>query len=212
MWRETSSAVAARRSHSDGADSHRSPTLHGGISRGFTLIEIIVGFVIGAFAISLFTTLILPQLTRSAEPMFQVRAAELAQSILEEAASRRYDENSAVGGTPPCNSAGAPVCTPSGSLGVDAGETNRSNFDDVDDYNAFCSADNNVQDIFGSDITASGQFAGFSFRFCVDYDGDYDAALNEAGINEFDAKLLSVTVTPPAPAVPLSISMYRSNY
>ncbi|MBT8139227.1 MAG: type II secretion system GspH family protein [Gammaproteobacteria bacterium] len=187
-------------------------TNHRRHTSGFTLIEVIVGFVIGAFAIGLFTTLILPQLTRSTEPLFQVRAVELAQSILEQAAARQYDENTAVGGSPPCSSTGAPACTASGSLGPDTGETNRSNFDDIDDYDAFCFADNNIQDIFGNDISASGEFARFSFRFCVNYDGNYNGTLDEAGIDELRAKLLTVTVNPPRPAVPISISMYRGNY
>ncbi|NNC54712.1 MAG: prepilin-type cleavage/methylation domain-containing protein [Pseudomonadales bacterium] len=173
----------------------------------------IIGFVIGAFAIALFTSLIVPQLTRSTEPLFQVRAAELAQSILEEAASRRYDENTAVGGSPPCNAAGAPACTASGALGTDgAAETNRGNFDDIDDYDSFCDSDNNIQDVFGNDISASGEFARFSFRLCVNYDGNYNGTLDEAGADEFGAKLMTVTVNPPAPAIPLSISMYRGNY
>ena len=172
-------------------------------SRGFTLVEIIVGLVLSTVAISLVATLILPLFERSTGPVFQIRAAELAQSILDDAMSRRYDEASPVGGTPPCT-----VATCSATLGADAGEVNRGDFDDVDDFNAFCGSSNDVQDVFGNDLSAL--FNGYSFEVCVAYDGNYNGTLNEAG--EIDAKVITVTVTPPIQASIVSISAYRGNY
>jgi len=121
---------------------------------------------------------------------------------LDDAMSRRYDEESPVGGSPPCT-----LATCSATLGADAGEVDRGDFADVDDFNIFCGASNSVQDVFGDPSTL---FNGYSFEVCVAYDGNYNGTLNEAG--EIDAKVITVTVTPPIQASVVSISAYRGNY
>lgn len=179
-------------------------------SFGFTLIEIIVGLVISSIAISLVATVIFPLFARSVEPVFQIRAAELAQSILDDALSRRYDEATPLGGFPACSALSIPACSSVADLGIDAGESDRGDFDDVDDFNHFCASDNAIQDAFGVDLTAADGFANFTFRVCVAYDGNYNGVVNEA--DEINAKLITVTVTPPVQATAIEISAYRGNY
>lgn len=174
--------------------------------RGFTLVEIIVGLVLSSVAVSLVATLIFPLYERSVGPVFQIRAAELAQSILDDALSRRYDEATPLGGSPACSAITVPAC--SVVMGFDAGESDRGDIDDVDDFNAFCSGNFAVQDIFGVDVSA--QFNNYSFQVCVGYDGNYNGILNEA--NEMNAKLITVTVTPPQQASVVTVSAYRGNY
>ncbi|MGB2272436.1 MAG: type IV pilus modification PilV family protein [Pseudomonadales bacterium] len=178
-------------------------------SLGFTLVEIIIGLVLSTLAISLVATAIFPLLTRSVEPIFQIRAAEIAHSILDDALSRRYDEASPLGGTPVCSPLTLP-CTAAASLGIDAGETHRGTFDDVDDFNRFCSSDNDIEDVFGNNLSLEGFARGYTFRVCVGYDGNYNGVTNQAG--ELNAKLITVTVTPPMQASPVIISAYRGNY
>ena len=179
------------------------------VNQGFTLIEIIVGLVISTLAISLVAIIILPLLTRSVEPIFQIRAAEIAQSVLDDVMSRRYDETTPLGGSPICSAATNP-CTPVASLGIDIGESHRGTFDDVDDFHHFCNADNDIEDVFGSNLTANGFTRGYTFRICVGYDGNYNGVINQAA--ELNAKLITVTVTPPSQASPVDISVYRGNY
>lgn len=181
-------------------------------SLGFTLIEIIVGMVISTIAISLVATLILPLFARSVEPVFQIRAAELAQSILDDVLSRRYDEATPLGGFPACSASTVPPCSSVAALDADAGESNRGNFDDVDDYNVFCASDNVIQDVSGVDLTDADGFANFMFRVCVAYDGNYNGVVNESEANEISAKLITVTVKPPVQATEIQISAYRGNY
>ena len=178
-------------------------------SQGFTLVEIIVGLVISTLAISLVAIIIFPLLTRSVEPIFQIRAAEIAQSVLDDVMSRRYDEATPLGGSPICSAATIP-CTSVASLGIDVGESHRGTFDDVDDFHHFCNADNDIEDVFGSNLSASGFTRGYTFRVCVGYDGNYNGVINQAA--ELNAKLITVTVTPPSQASPVVISVYRSNY
>ena len=45
---------------------------------------------------------------------------------------------------------------------------------------------------------------------CVGYDGNYNGVTNQAA--EQNAKLITVTVTPPMQASPVVISVYRANY
>lgn len=76
------------------------------VATGFTLIELIIGVVVLAFAFSLIATLIFPQAIRSAEPVLQVRAANLAQAFVEEIQGKAFDDNSAQsGGTLRCGEA-----------------------------------------------------------------------------------------------------------
>lgn len=173
-------------------------------SAGFTLVEIIVGLVISSIAVSLVATLIFPLYARSVEPIFQIRAAELAQSILDDALSRRYDEATPTGGSPPCDAAS---CTAAGALGLDGAEVNRGDFNDVDDFNIFCGPDNDAQDVNGEVIA---ELANYTVSVCVAYDGNYNGVVNEAG--DTNAKLITVTVMPPVQASVVEISAYRGNY
>lgn len=176
---------------------------------GFTLVEIIIGLVLSTLAISLVATVIFPLFTRSVEPIYQIRAAEIAQSILDDAMSRRYDETSPVGGSPVCSATTVP-CTVVASLGIDSGESHRGSFDDVDDFHRFCNADNDIEDVFGNNLSVEGFTRGYTFRVCVAYDGNYNGISNQAG--ELNAKLITVTVTPPTQASAVVISAYRGNY
>jgi MSHA pilin protein MshD len=175
-------------------------------SAGFTLVEIIVGLVISSIAVSLVATLIFPLYARSVEPVFQIRAAELAQSILDDALSRRYDQATPAGGSPPCDAAS---CTAAGALGREGLEADRGDFNDVDDFNIFCGPDFDPQDVNGEVIA---ELDNYKVSVCVAYDGNYNGVLNEAAADEINAKLITVTVTPPVQASVVEISAYRGNY
>ncbi|TDF34527.1 type II secretion system protein [Alteromonadaceae bacterium M269] len=73
--------------------------------KGFTLIELVIGIVAFAIVITLVTGLILPQASRSIDPIFQVRATELAQGLLSEINAKAFDEssNQSIGGSVRCN-------------------------------------------------------------------------------------------------------------
>ncbi|RJG49981.1 type IV pilus modification PilV family protein [Motilimonas pumila] len=61
---------------------------------GFTLVELVVGIVVMAVAFTIITTMLVTQSRDSIDPLHQMRAAELAQSVLNEIVGRSYDENS----------------------------------------------------------------------------------------------------------------------
>lgn len=105
-------------------------------SGGFTLIEIIVGIVVLAIALVLITSIIVPTARQSVTPVYQMRAAELGQAMLNEILSMSFDQNSQRDGSRErCGKPdGSNPCTPENEFGPDAGETSRATFNDVDDY------------------------------------------------------------------------------
>jgi MSHA pilin protein MshD len=174
------------------------PADHGKIAaaRGFTLIELVVGITLMAIVFMLLMQLIAPAVFRSAEPLVQQRAASLAESLMEEILSKRYDELTPEGGLPPCT-------TCSTILGAD-GET-RANFDDVDDYNFYCNSPTPFAIINADDVVVAA-YSGFTMRICVDYDGGYNG-----GATGQAAKRITVTITPPR-YVPIVFTAYRANF
>lgn len=165
-------------------------------AKGFTLIELVVGMVVFAVAMSMLLSVILPQAQRSVDPILQIRAAKLANSLLREIQAKQFDANS----TP---SAGCSVatCTPSANFGA-AGQ-NRDDFSDVDDYHGF---------VINGSLLASGEqyadiYTGYSLGVSVIYDGNY-IGVDDGNIN---AKLITVTVTMPNDEA-ISFATYRGNF
>ena len=161
---------------------------------GFTLIELIIFIVvIGVATAGLFAALN-SGVVNSVDPMYQVRALELAQAQVDEILGRRYDENSPSGGVPACGSLGGVACTPAGSLGAEAGEGSTNQFDDIDDFD-------------GLSVNAPAPFTGFTIAVVVSYAGTDLTGLP----TDESAKLITVTVTPPV-GNPVTLSTYRGNF
>ncbi len=135
---------------------------------------------------------------QSATPILQVKAAELGQAYLEEIMLRRFDENSPAGNGKRCRSTSAPFC--STTLGLDPGETSRSDFDDVDDYAVI----NNEapRDINGN---LRPGFSGFSVDVSVFYAG------SDLGLANNDMKRVEVTITTPE-SNRFVFSQYKGNF
>jgi len=175
-------------------------------ARGFTLIELVVGITLVAIAVTLLAKLIVPAVRQSAEPLVQQRAASLAEALMDEILSKRYDENTPDGGVPPCSALTIPCST---TLGPDAGET-RPDYDDVDDYNAYCGAGVTVT---GADGVALSNYSSFRMSICVTYDTTYTGVAQSA--KRITVTVLPGTPTSGPPAVtppPLIFTAYRMNF
>ena len=185
--------------------------------KGFTLVELIIGLVVLAVAMTLFVSLIVPQAIRSVDPIFQVRAAELGQSLIREISSKHFDENSSrTGGFLRCNEGTA--CTVINSVtNSNIEEVSRDLFDDVDDYNGlFVSASEFKQNALGQDIKIDNvdPYAGFSVSVSVFYDdnmdGIDDVIANGSGYVG-NTKFIKVTIITPNDE-DIIFSTYRANY
>lgn len=189
------------------------------VAGGFTLLELVAGIALFALVLLLITGAFLPVLNKQTQPIYQVRAAELAQTMLQEALARSYDENSdrtgqtVAGRYPYCGNidavnaaieASSGIC--SAVLGAENGEA-YPDFNDVDDFNLYC----NVP-ITGS---AFAQLQGLDTSLYEDYRiqvcVENAPELLGLTVRTDVAKKITVTVTTPAGEA-LPFTSYRSNY
>ncbi|WP_350602640.1 type II secretion system protein [Pseudoalteromonas sp. SMN1298-MNA-CIBAN-0114] len=177
--------------------------------KGFTLIELIIGIVMFAIALSIITALIAPQAKKSAEPIIALRASEFGQSLMNEIQSKSFDEHSdrsapfrRCGET----TLGAEPCTAEGDLGVDnlgAGLETRTSYNDVDDYIALSN-----QPITNSLGEVLSEYSDFNLVVTAEYDSDF----NESTINDGTTfKRITIEVTSPLGEV-YGFSAYKGNY
>lgn len=184
---------------------------------GFTLIELVIGIIVFSIALVLFTSLIVPQAIRSVDPIFQVRATELGQSLINEIASKSFDEESdRTGGSTLCSQTVAPLCTTSDDFGAEEGFSNRENFNDVDDYDGLSESDGGIKNTLNEDVTIgdANLYQGFTAAVFVVYDDNMngvDDALDSGGNYIGKTKLITVTITTPNNENIL-FSTFRSNY
>jgi len=157
---------------------------------GATLVELVITIVIIGVAIAGVVGAFSLIAGRSADPLNQTRAVALAQLYMDEILSRKYDDNTPVGGVPK-----QPGCT------INTEEANRADYDDVDDYNAI--SDAAPQNAEGTPLTAD--YSGFRVSIIVQCAG------GEVGLPPADAKRVDLTVTDPG-GQGYSFSVYRANY
>jgi MSHA pilin protein MshD len=140
-------------------------------TRGFSLIELVITIVIISIALTALSSSLFSAVGRNADPMWQVKATHLAQAYLDEILSMRYQEDSPLGG----GSVG--TCS---LVGSEAGETSRSLYDDVDDYNGL----SETADFL--DTTTPSNYSGYNVSI--------EVTCNDVATN---SKLIEVTITSP---------------
>jgi MSHA pilin protein MshD len=143
--------------------------------RGVTLIELIVSIVIVAIAASAVLGVLSRSAARSADAMIMAQAVAIAEAYLEEISLKAYADPD----------------------GVD-GETARTDFDDVDDYNGV--VDTGARNQFGVAIAALS-------RYTVTVTVGTSAALTS--VPSTDALRIDVRVTY-TPNVTVALSGYRT--
>lgn len=166
--------------------------------RGATLVELVVSIVVIAIGLVGVLT-VMDRVTRSSgDPMVDQQAIAVAEAYLEEILLKAYDEAGATG-----NAEGAP--------GPDAGETDRTLFNDVNDYHNLanngcvtttaacptlgsCACDQN-----GNPISS---LRGYSVTVQID---------TAATLNGVPAARVQVGVTAPS-GVSVALGGYRTNY
>ncbi|HEY0961436.1 MAG TPA: type II secretion system protein [Pseudomonadales bacterium] len=179
-----------------------------GVQGGFTLIEMVASIVILAIALVGVANMVSLGTGNSANTLLQTRAMALGESYLDEIMGRRFDERSAASGFDPCY--GLDPMDPercSAVLGPDPGESSRDRYDDVDDYNGFEEGDGAtlLEDVEGNEREG---YENFHVAVAVRYAGD-DEVL---GLDETDAKLITVTITTRDQEEGWEFSVYRANY
>lgn len=174
---------------------------------GFTLVELVIGLVVLSIALMIMTGALFPQAQRSVNPWFQVRSAELAQSVMNEIIARKYDHQSATIANLRCNESGASPCTTIGQCDdvtypwIEEGGKSASKdvFNDVDDFHCYRATGAQIRNI--ENETLNNTYAEFTVSVRVEYE--------TATIG--DAKLITVTVTPPV-GNNVVYASYKANY
>ncbi len=180
-------------------------------TKGFTLVELVVGIVVLAIAMMIMNTMLISQSKDALEPMYRLRASQLGQSIMQNILSRAYDQNSDHnGGYYRCGeiwgdvnlwyngsawvSSGTPTevsCTAVANYGPDTGESDHPDFNDVDDFitTGFVSAVD-YGNVLGDDLGGShvGQYSNYQ----INIDVSTDSSLG------FVMKKVTVTVNTPS--------------
>ncbi|TFH75814.1 prepilin-type N-terminal cleavage/methylation domain-containing protein [Gammaproteobacteria bacterium LSUCC0112] len=191
--------------------------------RGVTFVELIAVIAILAVSLAGVTASISSALSRSSDVVLETRALALAQSYLDEILSRRFDERSAPRGIPPCRGSGpaAPACSTAFGA-VDAGESARAEFDDVDDYHGLTEGGgtpNLLRDAEGDERVG---YENFSISVSVRYLQRAATQPEENLIDPLtyptdlddpdDAKLITVTVFHTTNTEGWQFSAYKANF
>ena len=166
---------------------------------GFSLVEVVITIVVIGIALLAAVGSWSTIASNSADVMWQTRISYLGQAYLEEILSRRYDENTPIGGG---------VCSPcSTSLGAE-GEA-RTDFNDVDDFNGLTEAA--VGLFVGITGSAVQSYQNYSVSVSVAYAGQ---RIFGAGADDQLVKEIIVTVTPPSNtgSGPVRFSALRGNF
>ncbi len=175
---------------------------------GFSLMEILITIVILGF-LSLILIPFYTSITHSPDPVIREKGIALGQALMDEILSKKWDENTPFGGGPLNtdleSSRGVIAATPIASLGLDAGEligTDRSNWDDVDDYNGLFESP-------GTPVPLTDQsnnlipVSGYTRQVQAGYISstidpiDRTTTFQGPGLNTTDTKLIKVTITMP---------------
>ena len=169
--------------------------------RGFTLIEIVVGIVVLAVALTIVTGVFLPQANKMTSPMYQIKATALGKSLMNQVLIRYYDENNLIlGSFSPCA-----TCTAVADFGTD-GIENRNNpngFNDVDDYHEYCTSDpKTTLTLF------TNEYPGYGLNICVSHAAEKFVTGSTA--NNV-AKRLQVTIFMPNNEE-ITLTSFKGNY
>jgi MSHA pilin protein MshD len=182
--------------------------------QGLSLIELIIGIVVLAIALSLVTAVLGPLYVKSTDPWHQVRATELGQSMLNDIMSRSFDQQSPRSGSMlRCGETGAPACTlqnSDGSWPADPGETssdNRLRFNDVDDFNNFTVNGSLLTNILAEDL--ADVYRNYQLQVSVSYAAGSDVAGISVAADQM--KVITVTVITPTGSA-LQFTGFKGNW
>ncbi len=153
---------------------------------GFTLIETVIAIVVIGIALVGIIGVIFNNVQQGTRPFLEIKGVELGQAMMDEILLKRWDEDTPLGG--------GRIPLSLANIGTESGESERTDFDDVDDYNGYADgvAGEVLQDELGNDISAD--FTGFSRSVTVDF---FKPAGAPASLDTKNYKRIRVQVTAP---------------
>ncbi|MEX0965244.1 MAG: type II secretion system protein [Pseudohongiellaceae bacterium] len=194
--------------------------------KGVTMVELVLTIVILAIALTGISVMLSRGFNRSSDALIQLRAVSLAQAYLDEILGKRFDENSRNSGIPPCRGTTGPLgrrCsqetgTPQPEVfGPDGSET-RATYDDVDDYHNLSEGfgtGNDLEDAQGVLRTGYDNYTvNVSVRYINVGVGEEEESFNVNNEldDQYDAKLITVTIGHSSQSPDFAFSAYKSNF
>ncbi len=187
--------------------------------QGLSLVELVITIVIVAIGLVSISAMLNSGLSRNADSLIQVRTVALAQAYLDEILGKRFDEKTRARGVPPCR-ASAPFarqCTVEASFGPDGAET-RARYDDVDDYHGLDQGDGQVDPLQDAQGNTRTGYDNFRIEVDVRYinvgasEEEENLGVNNELDDQYDAKLITVTVTHRTASTGIDFAAYKSNF
>jgi len=167
---------------------------------GFSLIETLLVIVLLGVAVAGMAAMFLNNVSKSHEPYLRQRALAVAGAFMDEVLRKRWDDNSPLGGG--CVNTGTALCSSGpAAAGIGSEEALRSDWDDIDDFNAI-SSQSPPQDSSGSAMPG---YEGFTVSVTVSQPGAWN------GVPAADVKRIDVQVTSNNGET-ISLSAYRVNF
>lgn len=157
--------------------------------QGVTLVELVITIVLISIAIAGVVGGFSLVVGRSSDTLFQSRTTAIGQAYLDEILSRRFDQATGIGGTPPYD----------GDCRVQPSGGNRDQFRVVDDYDVIDGE---------SPQLVSGAFGAEYNDYSVSV--DVTCAGSEVDVGE-DAKRIDVAVDPPE-GPEMVFTVYKGNF
>ncbi|WP_054340425.1 type IV pilus modification PilV family protein [Neptunomonas antarctica] len=173
---------------------------------GFSLVETILTIVIISIALVALISAWGQSAKHSGDPFWHAKAAYLGEAYIEEIITKRFDENTPVGGYPACT-----IASCSSTLGVDklsdgVTDETRDLFDDVDDYHGL--SETPSLNTLGA---IRPEYDRYQVNVSVTYAGG-EVPLTGGGTRpEKTVKRINITITPPGESSQLFV-VYRGNY
>lgn len=192
--------------------------------RGFTLVEAVLFIVVVAAGLAAVVQLFVQVSGSSHEPLLREKALTVAKAYMDEIRSRRWDENTPIGGgcvatasgqctaycaaltdaqcvDSKCELVGAGDCEPAATVSASAVEEgSRAAWDDIDDYDGL--DDSPPEDDRGNPLP--GFSTDYRVRVTVEQPGDWN------DIPAADARRITVRVDYPEGS--LDLVSYRVNF
>ena len=167
---------------------------------GFSLVETILTIVIISISLVVLVSAWGQSAKHSGDPFWHAKAAYLGQAYIEEILTKRFDENTPVGGQPACTNSTCSVTLGVDKLADGITDETRDLFDDVDDYDGLNETPS--ENALG---VIRPEYNNYQVIVNVSYAGA------ELGRPVKTIKRINVSVIPPGESTQLFV-VYRGNY